>query len=132
MGLKEELEEKAEECDAPEEYIAVAKEIVDGLSDKEWAAELLKEGADWAETYEDTVEYARASLDLLQDTETATSLLEQGKNLCSSTEDYLKLAAAALELTLEDVSKDIIGAASTKCTKVTDFLELSDHIAKVL
>jgi hypothetical protein len=65
MGFKEELEEKAEECDAPEEYIGVAKEIIDGLSDNEFAAEVLEEGADWAETFEDSIAYAKAYM-LLQ------------------------------------------------------------------
>ena len=43
MGLKEELEEKAESCDSPEEYIGVAKEIATGLDDKDWAVELMEE-----------------------------------------------------------------------------------------
>ncbi len=79
MGLKEELEEKAEECDAPEEYIEVAKEIVEGLDDKEWAAELLEEGAEWAETWEDSVTYAKACLDILENDEAAATHLDTGK-----------------------------------------------------
>ena len=37
MGIKEELEEKEEACDSTETYVELAKEVVEKLSDKEWA-----------------------------------------------------------------------------------------------
>ena len=79
MATREELEEKAEECDAPEEYIECAREIVADLDDKEWAAELLEEGAEWAETYEDAATYAKAAKDIVGDDEVVSTFLENGK-----------------------------------------------------
>ncbi|MCG8634669.1 MAG: hypothetical protein MI863_12630, partial [Desulfobacterales bacterium] len=129
MSTKEELEEKAEECDAPEEYIGVAKEIVADLDDKEWAAELLEEGAEWAETYEDAVVYAKAAKEIIGDDDVVQTFLENGKMFCSSPADFLGLGAAAGELGLEDLAKEIGEAAMGKCTKLTDFLELSNQLA---
>ena len=41
MSTKAELEEKAEGCQTSEDYVNVAREIVQDLSDKSWAGELL-------------------------------------------------------------------------------------------
>ena len=46
MATKEELEEKAGECQTTEDYVEVDTEIVNALSDKEWATTLVEEGAE--------------------------------------------------------------------------------------
>ena len=55
MANKEELEEKAEDCETTEEFVELAKEVVNDLSDKEWAANLIEEGVEWAETTDDFI-----------------------------------------------------------------------------
>ncbi|MBW2643249.1 MAG: hypothetical protein JRC89_07715, partial [Deltaproteobacteria bacterium] len=46
MATREELEKKAEDCEATEEFVELAKEVVNELSDKEWAANLIEEGVE--------------------------------------------------------------------------------------
>ena len=36
MSTREELEEKAEDCETTEEFVELAKEVINELSDKEW------------------------------------------------------------------------------------------------
>jgi len=130
MGLKEELEEKAESCDAPEEYIGVAKEIVTGLDDKDWAVELMEEGAEWAQTYDEAVVYAEAAKEIIGDDEVVGTFLSNAKMLCMSAGDFIGLGAAAGKLGLDDMAKEMNEAAMGKCTKLTDFLNLSNELAK--
>ena len=130
MGLKEELEEKAESCDAPEEYIGVAKEIVTGLDDKDWAVELMEEGAEWAQTYDEAVVYAEAAKEIIGDDEVVGNFLSNAKMLCMSAADFIGLGTAAGKLGLDDMAKEMNEAAMGKCTKLTDFLNLSNELAK--
>lgn len=130
MGLKEELEEKAESCDAPEEYIGVAKEIVTGLDDKDWAVELMEEGAEWAQTYDEAVVYAEAAKEIIGDDDVVGNFLSNAKMLCMSAGDFIGLGAAAGKLGLADMAKEMNEAAMGKCTKLTDFLNLSNELAK--
>ncbi len=55
MATREELEEKAEDCETTEEFIELAKEVFNELTDKEWAANLIEEGVEWAETTDDFI-----------------------------------------------------------------------------
>jgi tetratricopeptide (TPR) repeat protein len=130
MGLKEELEEKAESCDAPEEYIGVAKEIVEGLDDKDWAVELMEEGAEWAQTYDEAVVYAEAAKEFICDDDVVGNFLSNAKMLCMSAADFIGLGTAAGKLGLDDMAKEMNEAAMGKCTKLTDFLNLSNELAK--
>ncbi|WP_321491711.1 hypothetical protein [uncultured Desulfobacter sp.] len=130
MGLKEELEEKAESCDSPEEYIGVAKEIVTGLDDKDWAVELMEEGAEWAQTYEDAVVYAQAAKEIIGDDDVVGNFLSNAKMLCMSAADFIGLGSAAGKLGLDDMAKEMNEAAMGKCSKLTDFLNLSNELAK--
>ena len=61
MSTKAELEEKAEGCQTSEDYVGVAREIVQDLSDKSWAGELLDEGAEWAQTVDELVMFAKCA-----------------------------------------------------------------------
>ena len=130
MGLKEELEEKAESCDAPEEYIGVAKEIVAGLDDKDWAVELMEEGAEWAQTYDEAVVYAEVAKEIIGDDDVVGNFLSNAKMLCMSAADFIGLGTAAGKLGLDDMAKEMNEAAMGKCTKLTDFLNLSNELAK--
>jgi len=130
MGLKEELEEKAESCDAPEEYIGVAKEIATGLDDKDWAVELLEEGAEWAQTYDEAVVYAEAAKEFIGDDDVVGNFLSNAKMLCMSAADFIGLGTAAGKLGLDDMAKEMNEAAMGKCTKLTDFLTLSNELVK--
>ena len=130
MGLKEELEEKAESCDAPEEYIGVAKEIVTGLDDKDWAVELMEEGAEWAQTYDEAVVYAEAAKEIIGDDDVVGNFLSNAKMLCMSAADFIGLGSAAGKLGLDDMAKEMNEAAMGKCTKLNDFLNLSNELAK--
>jgi len=130
MGLKEELEEKAESCDSPEEYIGVAKEIVAGLDDKDWAVELMEAGAEWAQTYDEAVVYAEAAKEIIGDDDVVGNFLSNAKMLCMSAADFIGLGSAAGKLGLEDMAKEMNEAAMGKCTKLTDFLNLSNQLIK--
>ena len=59
MSTKEELEEKAEGCQTSEDYVNVAREIAQELSDTQWAGELLDEGAEWAQTVDELILFAK-------------------------------------------------------------------------
>ena len=65
MATREELEEKAGECQTAEDYVSLAKEIVDALSDKDWATSLIEEGAEWGQTVDEFILYAKSSLEVL-------------------------------------------------------------------
>jgi len=69
MATREELEEKAGDCQTTEDYVDVAKEIVNALSDKEWATSLIEEGAEWAQTTDECIALAKSSSEVLENKE---------------------------------------------------------------
>ena len=132
MATKEELQEKEESCQSTEDYANLSKEVFKDLSDKEWANSLIDEGADWAETADDFVHLASAAAEVLEDKTQIDYYLGQGKDYCMNLEELMNLANSAFEIGGADSAKDIYAAAQGKCTKTSDFIELSKKIQENL
>jgi len=132
MGIKEELEEKEEACDSTETYVELAKEVVEKLSDKEWAARLIDEGADWAEYADDFMLLAGATSEALDDKAKAKAFLIQGKDYCTNIQEFMNLAKAAKDTGDIETAKELCSAAQGKCVKIKDFLDLSKNVLEML
>ncbi len=97
MGLKEELEEKEESCQTTEDFMGLSKEVMSGLSDKEWAERLFEDGVYWAETAGDFTALTRGAVEVFQDKNRAQEYLNQGKDYCMNLSEYIELAKAAAD-----------------------------------
>ena len=132
MSTKAELEEKAEGCDTSEEYVGVAREIVQDLSDKAWAAELLDEGAEWAQTTDELILFAKCAAEALEDSEKTKQYLLQAKDFAMTIDELVKLAGTAAEVGDSDAATEVLSTAQGKCTKIADFFSLSKNIKTLL
>lgn len=65
MGTKEELKERAGDCQVTEDYINVVTDIISGIGDKDWALEVLEEGAEWAGTADEFLQFAGCAVEVL-------------------------------------------------------------------
>ena len=132
MGLKEELEEKAESCQSTEDFVELAKEVMSGVSDKEWAERLFEDAVYWAETAGDFTALTWGAVEVFQDKNRAQEYLNQGKDYCMNLPEYIELAKAAADAIGPESAKEIVTAAQAKCVKVQDFLNLSKNINDLL
>ena len=132
MGLKEDLEAKEQECQTTEDFVNLAKEVMQGVSDKEWADRLFEDGAYWAAAADDFAALAKGALEIFEDKEKAIEYMNQGKDYCTNVLELVNMAKAASELGEADAAKEMIVAAQAKCVKIKDFIDLSKTVQDVL
>ncbi|RJQ56859.1 MAG: hypothetical protein C4530_13945, partial [Desulfobacteraceae bacterium] len=132
MGLKEDLEAKEQQCQTTEDFVNLAKEVMEGVSDKEWADRLFEDGAYWAAASGDFLALAKGALQVFGDKEKGKAYLDQGKTYCANVQELVNMAKAASEIGEAEAAKEIIVAAQAKCVKIKDFLDLSKIVQEVL
>lgn len=129
---REELEERADDCQMAEDYIGVVTDIMAQLEDKDWALEVFEEGAEWAADARELLQYADTAATVLKDTEKARELMDQAKGMCQTQADLQDLADVILRTGDEQAAGETYLQAADKCKSPMELLELGRHVGEKL
>ncbi|MFN2353617.1 MAG: tetratricopeptide repeat protein [Desulfopila sp.] len=129
---REELEERAEDCQMADDYIGVVTDIIKHIDDKEWAMEVFEEGAEWAADAQELLQYAATAATVLKDTEKAQEIVEQAKGMCQTSADLQGLADVVLSTGDEEAAGQAYLQAADKCKSPMELLELGKHVGEKL